>query len=152
MSKLKQAMGIFSLSFLLIVMWPEPSPKRHISRGIASEGGNTSSPFQRYGDEFESLAKQYGKLTYRYLIRFGKPELPGYSSQIYAVCNPVGDRHEITVDREAWNNMSELCRKALIFHEAGHCGLGLVHGPGIMRDTLNCEAAANPKEIERLFN
>ena len=101
------------------------------------------SPFKKYGDEFEALAKQVGVFTERYLIRFGTPPSSGSSSSTnIGYCNPQPSGHNIvTIDEKYWNSASEQCKRALIFHEAGHCALRKNHqGDGIMRPKLNCLA------------
>lgn len=110
--------------------------------------------FAEYVDEFERLAREHGKHTSKYLVKFGTPlwiTNGDDNAGIYALCTPLPERNEIVVDREKWDNLSRQCRRALIFHEAGHCGLGKFHAPGIMRSILNCEAVDDPKEVEKLF-
>lgn len=100
------------------------------------------SPFQKYGDEFEALAKANGIPTARYLVRFGKPDQAGnLSSTNIGFCDPQREGHNIvTIDEKFWRSTTEECRRALFFHEAGHCALRKNHsGEGIMRPKLNCQ-------------
>lgn len=101
------------------------------------------SPFQKYGDEFEALAKAAGIFTERYLIRFGNPPKSGSKSSMHiGFCEPqVTGHHVVTIDKDYWNSSSEECKRALIFHEAGHCALRKDHAEtGIMKAMLDCKA------------
>lgn len=101
------------------------------------------SPFQKYGDEFEALAKQHGRFTRKYMIRFGAPIQEGnLSSTNIGFCEPNPAGHSvITIDQGFWERTNETCRRALIFHEAAHCGFGKGHTEkGIMRPQLDCNA------------
>lgn len=99
------------------------------------------SPFAVFADEFEALAKEHGLETKLYTIQFGNPMTGENGVKSYGYCepNPVG-RATITIDRPLWDRMNDKCKRALIFHEVGHCGLGKMHTKdGIMRSVLNCD-------------
>jgi hypothetical protein len=55
------------------------------------------------------------------------------------ICYRYSDgTREIYIDKLQWDNMSLYSRQVLIFHEMGHCDLGLKHAPSpsIMQERL----------------
>ena len=41
--------------------------------------------------------------------------------------NPVRSRPAIYIDKDYWDNASEMARESTVFHELGHCVLNLEH-------------------------
>lgn len=75
--------------------------------------------FKQYVARFEDA---YGQKV-SMLIQFEKQEAPRLG-----VCYSWDDGHrEIKIDREGWDDMSDLGKEQLMFHELGHCQLNRPH-------------------------
>jgi hypothetical protein len=97
--------------------------------------------FSPYVEAFEESASQHGqsvKVT-DLIVRFGKMENP-YER---GICEIAGDETPIiTINQEAWEQMSEDEREPLMYHELGHCVLKRKHradqiGPGVPASLMN---------------
>lgn len=83
-------------------------------------------------DDFFALAQKYGSTCHRVkTIRMESQEAisntPEISSkQVVGYC--TGDGH-VVLSEDVWNQRGLLFNKALLFHELGHCVLGLDHAP-----------------------
>lgn len=88
----------------------------------------TEKVFLNYVKNFEDVN---GKI--KTSIIFGNLESPRVG-----VCKKWNNSsyREIQIDREYWNNASELSRKQLILHELGHCELNREHEDSFLSD--NC--------------
>ncbi len=99
--------------------------------------------FKSYEDEFYAEARRRKVPTTATVIAFEEPALTLYGQR------PLGDcfyRDElpnvIRIDIHYWRSLTEKCRKALLWHELGHCALNRDHTKtGIMRPTLDCNAS-----------
>ncbi|HUP58614.1 MAG TPA: putative metallopeptidase [Bdellovibrionota bacterium] len=97
--------------------------------------------FATYVDMFQEEAASHGqpvKVT-DLIVRFGTMENP-YER---GICEIAGDETPvITINQEAWDQMSEDEREPLMFHELGHCVLRRKHradqiGPGVPASLMN---------------
>jgi hypothetical protein len=97
--------------------------------------------FASYVEMFEAEASTHGqsvKVT-DLVVRFGAMENP-YER---GICEIAGDETPvITINEEAWDQMSEDEREPLMFHELGHCVLKRKHradqiGPGVPASLMN---------------
>ncbi len=70
-------------------------------------------------------------LTIELVDKFS-PELTGLSPGTIAVCNYANNHVEVLSG--AWNSINEVTKELTIFHELGHCLLGLRHAecPSVM--------------------
>lgn len=64
----------------------------------------------------------------------------GYVSSDRAIAFCEVGNHKIIVDRRKWYGLTEIQRKALVYHELGHCDRGYDHTWGIMNTTLYTDA------------
>ncbi len=90
-------------------------------------------------------------------FEFGTVGATALSSDNLAECirGSAVTPHRIVVSEKQWNGLSDIQREALIFHELGHCVLGLDHTSGIMQASLISGAkyqANRSTLIEELFH
>lgn len=108
------------------------------------------STFKKYVDEFMQLAESHGYATEtiaRVKIRFGSPPQmlakPGTHNVGYCYPDFVDGFRVIEIDRSHWDRVSDNCRRALVWHEMGHCALNKRHTEkGLMRPQTNCDATS----------
>ena len=104
-------------------------------------------------DQFIGDAKAHGitELS-RVTVTFGPVQKhPDKTLETVGQCEYATWRHQIprvTINATRWSHLSELERKTLIYHELGHCLLGLGHGTGVMQPRVH---EANSTEINNLF-
>ncbi|MEM6318225.1 MAG: hypothetical protein AAF960_11185 [Bacteroidota bacterium] len=79
-----------------------------------------------YFDDFIAEAKKRGKIV--------RPEKGGLIVELgdlnglrAGVCRPKDHPKVITINRTIWRNTDSFQRKALLFHELGHCVLNRPH-------------------------
>lgn len=97
-----------------------------------------------YEKSFNDDAKMYGvsipkvKLSYRFDNAPLHPSMPN----AVGLCsiNSLGDRL-ITVDATYWENSAPIEKKALFYHELGHCVMSLGHVEELKDSTLVYELA-----------
>lgn len=92
------------------------------------------STFSPYLDLIQDQANTrgiYGNLTMVSSIEFGSTP-KGLAGYCYRKVDTQGYTREITIDREAWDNGSELYRVFLLAHEIGHCALDKSHNETMM--------------------
>ena len=65
------------------------------------------------------------------IIKFGTL-IKDEGDRAVGVCNYLFK--EITIDKGYWKNASEIKRKALVWHELGHCDLFLLHNNSMFGD------------------
>lgn len=84
--------------------------------------------FQKYADEFSRLMLSHGLGSgVSTSIEFNAPS--GYAGFCYS------DDHRIAIDRAYWETRNDDERRALIYHELGHCELGRSHEYSMMQVT-----------------
>lgn len=97
---------------------------------ILSSCGNSYSisGFESYVNEFVEYGKTKNKKieTYELSIGFGKSE--EFEEDVIGICYiyESGDK-DIAIKKEYWDKANEIQKKVLMFHELGHCLLGLDH-------------------------
>ena len=105
-------------------------------------GGVLPPDFRIYVHEFEEATGRHEYVD----IFFGDTSyLEEFGSKAAGQCFPRTNMHQpyIVVNKPDWDVYSENVRRVLIFHELGHCVLGLPHtNYGIMRPMLPPEAEA----------
>jgi hypothetical protein len=104
----------------------------------------------QYVARFEESAASYGRAVTvtDLVVEFGEVEaVPGESGGARGVCSAAtGQTPVVTLSREAWDRSSDAEREELVFHELGHCLLGLTHEAGINSDGIPT-SVMNPTEI-----
>lgn len=119
----------------------------------------TDSEFIPYQEAFLAQGRKHGANFEPALIQFGElGKVPGESSlESIAECHHAGSGRPtplIIVDSLRWSWLSESEREVVIFHELGHCLLGIAHGEGIMEtqllDGFNYEVQRQ-RWLDRLF-
>jgi Zn-dependent protease with chaperone function len=119
----------FSLCFVLAA----------VMSGCGAAAPETHTPvlqvngFDEYVARFEQAATEHEHpvQVQDLIIRFGQVDEAGESGG-RGVCQVAsGETPVITVSAEAWATSTEEEREELIFHELGHCVLGLAHQGGI---------------------
>jgi len=96
-------------------------------------GSCGAASFRNEADEFYSEALKRRCFVMRVDIYFARLE-----SEIAGYCVPT---FGILINENGWNSYGEYERKELIFHELGHCGLGLGHTEiGLMAPRMHTEA------------
>jgi len=98
--------------------------------------------FKNYEDAFYKEAKRRKVATIKTIIRFQEPDVTIYGVKALGDCVRQQDiPNLIRIAADTWKNLDERCRKALIWHELGHCALDKDHTKtGIMAPILDCKA------------
>jgi hypothetical protein len=104
--------------------------------GCANELENrTHIDFAPYVDEFRTLSTT---IVPPIIIEYGHPSADGV-----AECKAIDGQRIITVDALAWDDLCHAQRRAVIFHELGHCVLFREHTLDrlsyMFATTLTCE-------------
>lgn len=101
--------------------------------GCASEPSYIDSAFIFYTEQF---ASKFAVDDHQVSMLFGTIS----KNNVAAECNARDWAHKkaiVVVDRKTWFALSNERRKALVFHELGHCMLGLPHSPnGMMAPSI----------------
>jgi hypothetical protein len=105
----------------------------------------------QYVSRFVTEAAAHGRnvVISDLILEFGSVDgAPGdANSGARGVCNiAYGQTPVITLSRDAWDRSSDAEREELVFHELGHCILGLTHVGGINADGIPA-SVMNPTEI-----
>jgi len=81
-------------------------------------------------------------------VKFGTDAPLGKADNgdIIGLCD---DQHNVRIWRPWWNQASEIAKEAVIYHELGHCVLGLEHAK---QDTLNFMTPEIPGDYDLLEN
>ena len=99
-----------------------------------------------YVDRFTADARQYGKpCYYTFTIGFITERPPDIGDAAVGYCRRG---FEVRVVKSFWDSASATERNVLIYHELGHCALGLDHvddKPDIMNSYLLDESIADKK-------
>ena len=95
---------------------------------ISCKEENINPEFQKYVDLFISEASKRGKIVN---AQFLKVNFNPNSSQS-SLCNNAG--HQILINKTVWNKIDDIEKEKMIFHEMGHCILGLNHNNCILGD------------------
>lgn len=117
--------------------------------GVAPKHNATVSidpTFTEYVARFEDAAHQAGhKVRVNDLIvAFGDT---GSNTETRGLCAfAEGETPAVTINQQAWDSSTDDEREELIFHELGHCLLGLKHVAGINTDGIPA-SIMNPVEI-----
>lgn len=85
-----------------------------------------------YMDKFDQTFDTHSK----YSVVFGK-DLKLKGKRVLGICTHYGANSAgnlIEIDILDWEWMSEVSREQLMFHEAGHCTLGLKHNEVLLND------------------
>ena len=81
------------------------------------------------------------------VVQFGDVNEPGESNARGACELATGQTPVVTISAEAWASSTDAEREELIFHELGHCLLGLKHVAGINSDGIP-KSLMDPSEIQ----
>lgn len=81
----------------------------------------TNEELKPYLDDFIAMAKinEYDTSRFNYIelgMTFGQLE-----GTTIGLCRTNYSQSQVTIDRDFWNNSFEVDKRALIFHELGHC-------------------------------
>lgn len=100
---------------------------------------------QRLWIHFENFEK--AALARNIILDLEELEITGSISDIpedgvAGTCRYGSHVHHVTIDQAYWNSVSELQREMVVFHELGHCVLGIGHreadnGEGICLSMMN---------------
>jgi len=115
--------------------------------------------FESYVEEFHAQASKYNKaIDLAHLdISFGDTQSAG--PEVIGLCYTYesSEDKDIVINKEFWNDATELQRKELMFHEMGHCLLDLDHDdsivnpPGRPKSIMNSHMIAT-YWLERFFD
>ena len=124
----KASLIFFALLALTLMTSCGPMPKKGM------QGQSIDSALTQYLEQFESQASSHGvnvdasSLTMTFSESMPPSSIQGAS--VLAYCQRTFQGQNVVVKGSAFNSMSVSDREQLVFHELGHCLLGLEHDNG----------------------
>lgn len=78
-------------------------------------------------EQFEALAREHGKVTNPNLVVEFVDAIPNGHDNYLGYCYNAVVNPRVVILRSWWEKETNFSREALLFHELGHCLLGLPH-------------------------